>query len=222
MSTVIKSGLSSRSAQRVAFNLQDITQQANTYLDEVRVQAAQIVVEAQRQADAIRRKAESEGKQAALRAAERVLDEKVGKKMETLLPALAKVIGDLDDAKQTWLKHWENSSVKLACAIAGKISRIELTHRPEIAAGLLREALELVAGALRVKIHLNPSDVETLGVQVGRLQQEFQNIAPAEIVPDETISLGGCRVETMHGGVDQRFEAQLARIESELTSGNGD
>ncbi len=222
MSTVIKSSLSSRSAQHVAFNLQDIAQQANTYLDDVRVQAAKIVVEAQRQADAIRRKAAEEGKQAALSAAERVLDEKVGKKMESLLPALAKVVADLDDAKQTWLRHWEKSNVKLACAIAGKITRIELTRHPEIAVGLLREALELAAGASRLRIHLHPSDVETLGVQIARLQKEFQTVAPAEVVADETISLGSCRVETLHGAVDQRFEAQLARIEAELTSGNGD
>jgi flagellar biosynthesis/type III secretory pathway protein FliH len=222
MSTVIKSSFSGRAAQHVTFNLQDIAHQANTYLDDVRVQAARIVIEAQRQADAIRRKAEEEGKQAALRAAERVLDEKVGKKMETLLPALEKVITDLNEAKQTWLKHWESSTVKLACAIAEKISRIELTRHPEIAVGLIREGLELVAGGSRLRIHLHPTDVETMGGQIARLQQEFQSIGPAEIVPDTTISPGGCRLETLHGAVDQQFEAQLARIESELTSGNGD
>jgi flagellar biosynthesis/type III secretory pathway protein FliH len=58
--------------------------------------------------------------------------------------------------------------------------------------------------------------------QVARLEEEFQVIGPAEIVANETISIGGCRVETVHGTVDQQFEAQLARISSELTSGNGD
>jgi flagellar assembly protein FliH len=222
MSTVIKSSLGSRTAQHVAFNLQDISQRANTYLDDVRVQAARIVVEAQRQADAIRRRAEEDGKQAAIKAAERVLDEKVGKKMETLLPALEKVISDLKDAQNDWLRHWEASGVKLACAIAEKVCRSELTRRPEIAVSLIREALSLVIGTSRVRIHLHPDDVETMSGQVARLEEEFQVIGPAEIVANETISIGGCRVETVHGTVDQQFEAQLARISSELTSGNGD
>jgi flagellar biosynthesis/type III secretory pathway protein FliH len=222
MSTVIKSSFGGRKAQHVAFNLQDIAQQANTYLDDVRVQAARIVVEAQRQADVIRRRAEEDGKQAAINAAERVLDDKVGKRMETLLPALEKVISDLKDAQNDWLRHWEASAVKLACAIAEKVCRAELTRRPEIAVGLLCEALALSAGTSRVRIHLNPADVETMSGQVARLQQEFQSIGPAEIVADAMISGGGCRVETMHGAVDQQVEAQLARIAFELTSGNGD
>ena len=31
---------------------------------------------------------------------------------------------------------------------------------------------------------------------------------------------GGCRIETLHGSIDQQFEAQLARIEEELIRGN--
>jgi flagellar biosynthesis/type III secretory pathway protein FliH len=222
MSTVIKSSMGSRKAQHIAFNLQDIAQRANTHLDDVRVQAAQIVVEAQRQADAIRRRAEEEGKQAAIKAAQRVLDEQVGKKMETLFPALEKVIADIKDAKNDWLRHWEASGVKLACAIAEKVCHAELTRQPEIAIGLLREALSLVSGTSRVRIHLHPADVETMSGQILRLQQEFQAVGPAEVLPNATISPGGCRVETMHGAVDQQFEAQLSRIASELTSGNGD
>jgi flagellar assembly protein FliH len=222
MSTVIKSSLSGVKAQHIAFNFQDIAHQADTYLDDVRVKAAQIVVEAQRQADAIRRRAEEDGKQAAIKAAERVLDEKVGKKMETLLPALEKVIDDVKDAKNDWLRHWEASGVRLACAIAEKICRAELTRRPQIAVGLLREALALVAGTSRVRIHLNPADMDTMSGQISRLQEEFQSLGPAEVVADATISLGGCRVESMHGTVDQQFEVQLARIASELTIGNGD
>jgi flagellar biosynthesis/type III secretory pathway protein FliH len=37
------------------------------------------------------------------------------------------------------------------------------------------------------------------------------------VVADPQVSLGGCRVETRFGVIDQQFEAQLARIEQELT-----
>jgi flagellar assembly protein FliH len=45
-------------------------------------------------------------------------------------------------------------------------------------------------------------------------------LAPAEMIADPEISPGGCRIETLHGAIDQQFESQLARIEEELTRGN--
>src|SRR5687768_3871129 len=160
MSRVIKSGNGVASIQRVAFNLEDISQQAGGYLDEIRIQAAQILVEAQKQAEGIRRKAEEEGRQAAARAAQLELDEKVGQKLESLLPALRQMIGQLSDARQTWLQDWERGTVKLACAIAEKIARRELERHPEVTVELVREALEMAAGSPSVRIRMNPTDVE--------------------------------------------------------------
>jgi flagellar assembly protein FliH len=220
MSTVIKSGTSTHAAQRVAFNLEDISQQAEAYLDQVRVKAAQIVVEAQKQADSLRRKAEQEGRQAALQAVERVLEEKVGKKLDSLLPALAQTIRDLADARQSWLSHWEKSVVRLACAIGEKITRRELTQHPQIAVELAREALEMAAGSPHVEIRLHPTDRESLSSQIERLVQEFAGTATAEIIADPAIEPGSCRVDTRHGSIDQQFKAQLERIEAELTGGN--
>src|SRR5688572_29084127 len=121
MSSVIKSGQSTRAVHQVAFNLEDITQHASKYLEQVRIQAAQIVVEAQKQADLIKKRAQDDGQQSARNAAEKVLDEKVGKKMESLLPALRQVVNDLADAKQNWLREWESTAVKLAAKMAEKI-----------------------------------------------------------------------------------------------------
>jgi flagellar assembly protein FliH len=222
MSTVIKHGVSGHAVQRVAFNLEDMSRQADKYLDQVRIQAAQIVVEAQKQADAVRRKAEEDGKQAAFRAAEKVLDQKVGAKIESLLPALENAVAQLADARQNWLKHWELSTVKLACAIAEKITRRRLPDQPQIAVSLVREALEMATGWPHIQIQLNPLDRESVGGQVERLIKELQSVATAEIIADPSIELGSCRVETQHGVIDQQFSAQLARIETELSAGNED
>jgi flagellar assembly protein FliH len=220
MPTIIKSGGALRSPQQVAFNLEDMTQQAAKYLDKVRSQATQIIAEAKKQADAIRRHAEEEGRQAAMRAAEKVLDDKVGKRMQTLLPALQAVVTDIADAKQAWLGQWERSTVKLAAAIAGKVIRGHTPDLPEVTLTLVREALEMAAGSSQVRIHLNPTDHETIHAQIGRLTNELGRIGGAEILADPQITPGGCRVETLHGSIDQQFEAQLSRIEEELTRAN--
>jgi flagellar assembly protein FliH len=220
MSTVIKSGGSTRGTQQVAFNLEDMSQHAAKYLEKVRAQAAQIIADANRQADAIRRQSEEDGRQAATRAAEKVLDEKVGKRMQTLLPALQKVVTDIADAKQAWIGQWERSTVHLAAAIAGKVLRRKTLELPDVTVALVREALEMAAGSSQVRILLNPVDHETLQGQIARLSKELGRIGGAEILPDPQITPGGCRIETLHGSIDQQFEAQLQRIEEELTRAN--
>jgi flagellar assembly protein FliH len=220
MATVIKSTLGARNALPIAFNFEDVAQHANIYVDEVQAKAAAIVADAQRQADAISRRAEEQGRQAAMRAVEQVMDEKVGKRMETLLPALEKVIAELSDARQAWLRHWEHSTVHLAAKIAQRVIRRELATQPEIKIELVREALEMAVGAPHIKISLHPADFDTLGSQIQRITQEIARTAQAEIVSDETVTAGGCRLETRHGMIDQQIDSQLERITAELTGGN--
>jgi len=64
---------------------------------------------------------------------------------------------------------------------------------------------------------LNPADHRSIGTQVELLLRELSTLTEAEIVPDAEITPGGCRVETRFGIIDQQFEAQLKRIEEELT-----
>ena len=220
MATVIKSTLGARNALPIAFNFEDVAEHAKGYVDDVHAQAATIVADAHRQAEAISRRAEAEGRQAALRAVEKVMDEKVGKRMETLLPAVEKVVAELSDARQAWLRHWEHTTVNLAARMAERVIRRELERRPEIKVELVREALEMAAGTPHLKIELNPADFASLGDQIQQLTKEIAKTAQAEIVADETVSVGGCRVETRHGMIDQQVESQLERIVAELTGGD--
>jgi flagellar assembly protein FliH len=220
MASVIKSTLGACTALPIAFNFEDVAQHADRYVDEVQAKAAAIVSDAQKQAAAVTRQAEEQGRQSAMRVVEQVFDQKVGQKMETLLPALQRAITELIDAKQSWLRHWEQSAVELSTKIAERVIRRELKQTPQITVELVREALGMAAGSPQVKIALHPTDFETLQGQIERLALEIARTAKAEIVPDETVSPGGCRVETRHGVIDQQIETQLARIAAELIGGN--
>ncbi len=156
MASVIKATPSTNTIQQIAFNFEDLTQQASKYLEQTRIQAAQIVVEAQKQADLIKARSQEEGRKSAQLAAEKTLDEKVGQRMTTLLPALSKLVADLQDAKQAWLRQWEESGVRLAARMAEKILRRELSQDPTASVTLIREALELASGTTHARVLLNP------------------------------------------------------------------
>ncbi len=214
MSTVIRATDRCRGTHSVAFNLDDIAARAQQTLEEVRSEARQIVEAARREAEEVRRKAEEEGRRAAL--AE--VDEMVRRQLATVLPALGKTVDEIGDAKQAWLRHWEQRAVHLAAAIAERVIRGRLDQRPEVPLALVREALELAAGQGNVRVHMNPQDHAAIADQVEMLTSEMTSLGKVELIATANVSRGGCRVETQFGTIDQQFEAQLERIEEELTA----
>src|SRR3954465_9033198 len=121
-----------RSAQPISFSFTDMRGQANDYLGSVRAEAAKIVQQAHQQAEQIRRQAEAAGRKAAEAAIERVLDERVGTRMQTLLPALESLLSEINSTKAELLNHWEKSALRVASAIAARVVRRELAQKPQI------------------------------------------------------------------------------------------
>jgi flagellar assembly protein FliH len=212
MPTVLRATDSHMTTAGVAFNFDDMADHAKKCLDQVRTEAAKIVVKAHQDAAAVRQRAQAEGRQAAMNE----VDQMIQKQLATVIPALRQAILDIHQAKQAWLAQWEASGIHLAAEIAKRLIRSELTRQPQIPLTLIREALQLAAGGGEVRLVLNPADHQALAGQVKLLIDEMAGLGDTQIVPDAAISPGGCRVETRFGAIDQTFEAQLARIEEEL------
>jgi len=221
MATIIKCSDSQQpgttAAQPVAFRLDSLQDPSDSYLSEVRDQAAGIIATAHQQAEQIRRRAQEAGHLAAEEAITGILDKKVAQQMDTLIPAIDRLVSELEDARGQWLDHWQASAVKLATAISERIIRRELSQTPEITLDLVRDGLTLAAGSTEIVVCLNPQDHENLGQQVERLTRAVGQLAPATVTPDPNVPPGGCRVMTRFGEIDLTIESQLSRIETELT-----
>jgi len=220
MSVIIKAGQrqgEDHAVRSAAFNFNDMTGQADQYLDQVRHQAAAIIADAKQEAEQIRGRAQKQGRSLAMEAAGKLVRGEVDQQLESVLPALKSAVEEVRAAKQAYLTQWEKNAVHLAVAIASRVVRRELARQPDIPVELIREALQLAAGGGQMKLYLNPQDHKTLGDAVTQLATELADLAPADVLADPAISPGGCRVETRFGAIDQQFESQLARIEEELT-----
>ncbi len=214
MPTILRATDQNMATASVAFNFDDMAGQAKKYLDQVRMDAAKIVVKAQQEAAAVRTQAQAQGRQAALSE----VDQMIQRQLATVIPALRQAILDIHQAKQAWLAQWETAGIHLAAEIAKRLIRGELTRQPEIPLTLIREALQLAVGSGQVRLLLNPDDHRALQTQVQLLVHEMSGLGETQIVADASVSPGGCRVETRFGSVDQTFEAQLARVEEELSA----
>jgi flagellar assembly protein FliH len=196
-----------------AFQFSDMGQ---AYVGTVRSEAAKIIADARREAAQIKVRAQAEGQEAALQTALATLRSRLDQQLGSVLAAMQKAVQELTHARQAWQRHWEARAIGLAAAIAKRIVRRELAHRPDISLDWIREALELAAGAGGVVLRLNPQDLGALGDRAERITKELSRLGTVTIVADEQISPGGCKVETQFGSLDQQVETQLARITEEL------
>lgn len=207
---------SGRAVRPVAFNFADMRGQADDYLEVVRQEAAKIIQQAHREGETIRRQSEAAGRKAAEAAIEKVLEEKVARRMDTLLPALEQMVSQLNDARGELLAQWERSATSVITAICERVIRREMAREPSIALELISEALRLASGASELTLYINPADHEHLGAQIEKIAATLGKLAPSQVFPDAAISPGGCRVVTKFGTIDQQIESQLRRIEEDL------
>lgn len=212
MATILRAADSQLHPHLATFNLQDVAAQASQHVTQAKDHAAQILADAQNEAEAIRRKAADDGVEQAVCEFEAILTAQVA----PAVAALQQAAVELQAEKQIWQSQWESGAVRLAAAIAEKIIRRELRRYPEITLDLVRESLELAAGSAKVCIHLSPADYQALGSQIRAAADAMSSLGDAELTADPAVTPGGCRIETTYGVIDQQIESQLGRIEEEL------
>lgn len=145
------------------------------------------------------------------------LDEAEGRsELEKQLAAARAAVDAIHAARVQWLAHWHGAALGVATAIAERIIRREVERAPDVTLALVKEALELAAGSAQVQLVMHPDDLAALCGQVERLTAELARLGDAKIVADDSITRGGCRVDTRFGAIDQQIETQLARIALEL------
>ena len=135
---------------------------------------------------------------------------------QTLMPALETGIDKLVSAENLFVSLWEEEALQVAAAIARQAINRELPNMVDVPLRLLREALELAVGSVRLKIRMNPKDIESLRQEIDTLVNKITPAAETEVVGDVRVSPGGCYLETTQGIIDQRIESRLERIVSEL------
>jgi len=131
---------------------------------------------------------------------------------DAMLRRLAATIDELTSLRRTLLTQSEREMVELAVAIARRIVQREVTIDRELVVTIARVALERLAGTTTATIRLNPQDAAAVRAANGH---EWSGVR-VSVVPDESISRGGCKVESEVGFIDATLDAQLDQIATAL------
>src|SRR4030095_15624726 len=103
--------------------------------------------------------------------------------------------------RQTLIQEAEREMVQLALTLARRVVHREVTLDPELAAALAHVALERLGATTPATIRLHPADSPIVAQDGAR-----GGGATVPVVPDPSISRGGCLVESDFGSVDATIE----------------
>ncbi len=139
--------------------------------------------------------------------------EQTEKKIEPLLTSLQNMLYQLNSLRKATYQEIEKEVVELALAIARQVICQEITIDKEIVVCVAREALAQVEDPGKIKIKMNPSDLQFIRETRTQLSNMIENIDHIALEAAENIQSGGCIIETDLGEIDARIEKQLQAVE---------
>lgn len=130
--------------------------------------------------------------------------------IETAAQQLTAAIAEFAAGRDGYLERVEQEVVRLALSIAARILHREAQMDPLLLAGAVRVALGQLSGTTEVRL-IVPAREQELWSDMLRLMPRLP-LRP-ELVADDTLSAGECRIETQLGNIDLGVRSQLAEIE---------
>jgi flagellar assembly protein FliH len=215
-----------------AFSMADIEHQARSILTSARQRAHQLVAAANIEAKVIRTEAHNKGYAdgnakglAEGRAAGHAEGLQAGhdaafaehqQHLKQLVAALTAALSQIDRSRRKLEAAAVTDVLNLAISIAEKVTKRLGRIDPSVALANATEALRMVAHASDVRIAIHPSQREYLSDVLPKLKLQWPSMTHIELIDDESVDPGGCRVFTTHGRIDADLKTQLARIVADM------
>jgi flagellar assembly protein FliH len=125
------------------------------------------------------------------------------------------LFAEIQGLKSSIFKEAEQELVFLSTLIAKRIVGEEIRSDPGVIRRTVQRAMELVSDRSRLKISVNPEDMD----EMQRIMPELASMTKGgqlQVVEDETIERGGCLLETGFGRINATINEQLKMVEREL------
>lgn len=122
-------------------------------------------------------------------------------------------------AEADWKKRILQSEpyvIELVMEIAKKIIQRELLLDQNAIIGIVQEALKQSSELREITVALHPSDYEVVRLRIDELKRHISNQANLILVPDHSITSGGCMIRTSLGTLDARIDTQLEELKKAL------
>lgn len=203
------------------FNLNDLADEGRQKLEECRRQAAQIMAEANQEAEQIRRDALQRGYEDGLQRgsidAESKIQETAEQRARTGLDLVRSAVAQMHEAHEQWMSQYAQSVAELAIAATEKIVRGQLEQHPQLIVGWAEEAVRSTRSACELTVAVHPETLALLGQALDELLAAPDLPENTRVIPDESVGPTEVAVRQSGGEIQAGLEAQLRRLQELFT-----
>jgi len=140
----------------------------------------------------------------------------VSQTLQDLAARWSRTIDNLEVQMPTHAADAKIDLVKLALAIAGKVTHQTALVEKAVVTATVEESLKLISAGRSVTLFISPAELQVIETYLPDMLVRLKTAGEVKILTDEAISPGGCRLELGSGVVDATLETQAARIAEEL------
>jgi flagellar assembly protein FliH len=151
------------------------------------------------------RKGFDEGQKAAL--------ESQREQVESAVKGLEQAVVHIQNMRNEIYHTLEREVVELALAIARKVVCQEVKTNKDVVVCVAKEALSRVEAPGIIKIRINPADFQFIQETKNQISTLLEHVDKVTFEAEDSISSGGCVIETNLGEIDARIEKQLRVVE---------
>ncbi len=182
--------------------------QADVAEPEEQITPEMLLAEAREEAERLLGEARTTGLQLGIEAGKAEYAARVAESAQAMTAAAEAI----KEAHERFLASLESEVVELSMTIASHILHREVQADRGLVLVTVRKALRNLSCRERMSVRVHPDDLAALRNERVALLDEFDGVQELSIQADETITPGGCVVESSLMQVDARVEAQLQSI----------
>ncbi len=137
--------------------------------------------------------------------------------IQARLTEFDKLIQSLTRIKTELLAQNESHLVQLAFQMGKRLAHKEVQTDPQIVVQIIKEAVEMAQIEEQITIRVAPAQLaffETLKTQTGN---DLEFLKKAKFEPADSVSNGGCVIETNYGQIDAKFEERVEKLWTSLS-----
>jgi len=138
------------------------------------------------------------------------------KKAAKFVEKIEALFMELSRLKDVIIKQYEKELLDLAFAIAGKITHCQIGSDENVVKHTIINAMGMAVQRNKVVIRVNPEDYDFVDELRPELFSEIKEVKSIIVSSDQSVSRGGCFLETPRGDVDATVEAQMEKIYQSL------
>ena len=138
-------------------------------------------------------------------------------RLQELLETLVEQLDSFQQSREQNLQELQEIAIELGVAVASRLLRNELDANRFNVVELVREAITHLQLDEKLRVRLNPVDLEALAKSEEELVGEVGD--RVELGPDPKLPRGSCFVSGTSGGLLSSFESRLENIRETLLQG---